>query len=201
MSIVAVDLAAKYSAACWMDADGAVIDEWDSWGKTESEFIELCVSPWRLTEVTDDDIPVVMVVEDLPHGLKHSTLMKNVYRLQGRLYERMTAYGFADEVLFLSPQAWRAHYPMLKRGQPPSAVVDVCAEIGYEPPDLTTRSKIKGGKAIARKVATDYCAAFLIGRWAVHSKVTWDSYDVPGTSRYGEQTMRKPAPSGVQDHE
>jgi hypothetical protein len=198
VSILAVDLAAKYSAACVMDDDGAVLFQFDSWQRSETAFISALIAPWRARLLGMQ----VAVIEDLPHRLPYSGLTKSVCRLQGRIYQRFTDIDASDTVLFLDPATWRSQYPALKkRGSGPEAVTDVAAELGYSAPaDLIERANgVKGGKAIARKVATDYCAAFLIGRWAIHQRRTWDSYDVPGTSRYGHQQMRKPNTEDVND--
>lgn len=180
MSILAVDLAAKYSAACHMDDSGAVLGQFDSWGRTESEFIELCASPWYLTAVVH---PAVMVVEDLPHRLPFAALVKQVCRIQGRIVEHMDVLGAADKVLFVPPAVWRRHYTGLERGTGPDAVVPVAAALGYTPPDLTGHAG-KGVKATARKVSTDYCAAYLIARWAIDTHAATGGFDAPGTSRY-----------------
>ncbi len=184
-SIVAVDLAAKYSAACRMDTGYQVIDQFDSWQISEQQFI------WRLTDMYAD--AEYMVIEDLPHGLKYSTLVKTVCRLQGRIFHAcMHESKYADEdIIFAAPAEWRKHYD-LKRGTGPEIVVPTAAEFGYTPPDLSERAKgIKGGKAIARKVATDYCSAYLIARWAQDMKGIHGTYNVVGTSRYNTEVIRK----------
>jgi hypothetical protein len=96
-------------------------------------------------------------------------------------------------VLFVPPAQWRNTYPQLrKHNQGAQAVVEVAAEFGYIPPDLTERArKEKGGKATARKVATDYCSAFLIGRWALRNKAELGTFDGAGTSRYDTALQRK----------
>lgn len=186
MRVLAVDLAAKYSATCLMDDDYTVIEQFDSWGRDEYTFVdELCV-PWMTTTPPD-----VMVIEDLPHGLKYSTLIKTVCRLQGRIYQQMSQTNSGDSILFLAPNTWRAHYEGMERGTGPEAVVPVAATFGYTPPDFTVRAKGNGGIGRARKVATDYCAAYLIARWTVDIKHEHGTYDVPGTSRYDTNVIRK----------
>jgi hypothetical protein len=180
VSVLAVDLAAKYSAACLMDEAGAVLDQFDSWGRTETQFIEMCATPWFLTH---DEPPTVMVVEDLPHRLPFAALVKQVCRIQGRLIEHMDSLGAGDKVLFVPPAQWRKTYPGLERGTGPDAVVPVAEKLGYTPPDLSARTG-KGAKATARKVTTDYCAAFLIARWAINQHQQHGTFDAAGTSRY-----------------
>lgn len=182
--ILAVDLAAKYSAACAMDDNHEVMASFDSWGKSEDEFLYDLISYWSLTEVA----PEVMVIEDLPHGLSYTGLVKDVCRLQGRIVQAM--HGNAKYLLFLAPRTWRAHYKM-KRGTGPNAVFDAAAKFGYTPPDMTVRAKGNGGAARARKVQSDYCSAYLIARWTVDMKTKHGTFDVPGTSRYGTREIRE----------
>ncbi len=177
LTIVAVDLAARYSAACWMNYSGFVLDEWDSWNRTELQFIQQTIRPFT----QDSEPPEVLIIEDLPHRLPFSALVKQVSRLQGRIVEAMDRYDMADKIVFVPPAEWRKFYPALaKRGSGPQAVVPVAEETGYAPPDVSSR----GAKTIADKVATDYCAAFLIGNWAIESFKDKGSFDLIGTSRY-----------------
>lgn len=182
MTVLAVDLAARYSAACVLADDGQVVDQWDSWGRTETAFINLLTECWYASDFFI--IPDVMVVEDLPHRLPFASLVKQVCRLQGRIVERMDSHGAADAVLFLPPAVWRKGFAGLERGTGPGAVVSVAADLGYTAPDLTARIGKAADKVIARKVATDYCAAFLIGTWARTTFAATGSYDAPATSRY-----------------
>lgn len=188
MFIVAVDLAAKYSAACLMGENLQPQDQWDSWACTEATFIA-ATAYWFHPEW--DQHPEVMVVEDLPHRLPFSGLVKTVCRIQGRLVGQMSLYDCIDRVLFVPPAEWRKTYKGLERGTGPDAVLPVAASLGYTPPDLSERAAIKGGKAIARKVATDYAAAFLIGRWAHAMYSEHGTFDVVGTSRYAKPPIRK----------
>lgn len=188
MTVLAVDLAAKYSAACLMTDDYKVLHEVDSWGISEDDFLfELC------RPFTWSPVPDVMVVEDLPHGLNYSTLIKTVCRLQGRLYAQMQSpWKNGDKVMFLSPAEWRRTYDGMGRGTGPKIVVEVAARYGYAPPaDLLSRAKGNGGKTVADKVATDYCSAYLIARWAVTTKKEHGTYDIVGTSRYHSKVIKK----------
>lgn len=177
MDIVAVDLAAKYSAAIHMSAARQPIHQWDSWQKTETEFLDTITTPWR-----SGTPPDVLIVEDLPHGVPYMTVVKDVCRLQGRIVERMNSFGHIKAIGFVQPAAWRAHFD-LKQGSGPAAVIPVAEQYGYWPPDLTDRTG-KGDRATARKVATDYAAAYLIGRWALDFFDEHGTFDAPRTSRY-----------------
>lgn len=189
-TVLAVDLAAKHSAACVMTDDYNVLTQFDSFAITEDEFIDTLVS--ALFYDFDDGAADVMVIEDLPHGLNYSTITKAVCRLQGRIVQ--AAYhreGTSDDILFLAPATWRAHYPQATRGTGPKIVVPIAAGFGYTPPDITARAKGKGGPTRARKVETDYCSAYLIARWAIDTYEEHHTFDVPGTSRYDTQQIRK----------
>ncbi len=181
MSIVAVDLAARFSAATVMDFDYGLGMQVDSWGRTESCFLDQVTAPW----ISDSEPPLALIVEDLPHGVAFMSVTKAVCRLQGRIAERMEYYGALNAVLFVPPRLWRAHYVGLERGTGPEAVTPVAAEFGYTAPDLSHRILKAGDKATARKVATDYCAAYLIARWAIDTYRTAGTFDVPTTARYG----------------
>lgn len=178
--IVAVDLAAKMSAACWMDDSYTVINQWDSWHAREGDFIETCTA---LFDVWDGSPPAALVVEDLPARVPWMGTVKDVCRLQGRIIDRMATLGELGRLVFLQPGTWRSHFIGLERGTGPEAVVPVAAELGYTPPELSQRVG-KGEKAKARKVATDYCAAYLIARWAIDFHREHGHLDAPRTSKY-----------------
>ncbi len=187
MTVLAVDLAAKYSAACLMDDTYRVLKEFDSWQMTEDAFVYRLAAFWMQA-----DPPEVMVVEELPHGLGYSGVIKTVCRLQGRIVQAMhdTIEGDWNNIVFAAPAAWRTHFG-LKRGTGVEAVFDMSARLGYQPPDLRERAKGNGGRTRAQKVASDYCSAFCIGHWAIDMKKTHGTYDVAETSRYDTKAIRK----------
>jgi hypothetical protein len=168
-----------------MDENYSVLAEFDSWGMTEDAFVHKLVSWWGQPLISP---PEVMVVEDLPHGLSYSTLVKTVCRLQGRIAQAMETS--IEDILYVAPATWRAHYEM-KRGTGPNEVFPVVERFGYKPPDLTVRAKGNGGQSKAKKVQSDYCSAYLIARWAIDTKKHAFTYDVPGTSRYATTVIRK----------
>jgi hypothetical protein len=195
--LIAVDLAAKMSASCCLNDDQnpgyyTVESAIDSWQVPENAFIQSIVYSWQGRYLGRR--PDVMAVEDLPHGVRYSTLIKDVLRLQGRIVEAMeqTARGSSSDILFIAPRAWRAHYPGLERGTGAMAVIDVAEKLGYKPEwdKIFERAKGNGGKTKADKVASDYCSAYLIGRWALDMKAKYGTYDVPGTCRYGAREIR-----------
>ncbi len=178
MRVVAVDLAAKYSAAVTVTRGGIVLSQVDSWGRDDTGFLATITAEWSF-----GNPPAALVVEDLPHGVPYMTVTKQVCRLQGRLIDRMLGYGAGHALLWAAPIAWRTHFD-LKRGSGAQAVVDTAAAHGYAPPDLSARVVGRGDKAIARKVATDYAAAYLIARWfidAYHHAA--ETFDIPGITR------------------
>lgn len=187
MTILAVDLAAKYSAACLMDDSHRVLKEFDSWDLTEDAFIYRLSSFWMRPET-----PEVMIVEDLPHGLSYSGVIKTVCRLQGRIAQAMhdTTDGDWNDIVFAAPAAWRAHHG-LKRGTGITALFETAWRYGYTPPDFTERAKGNGGRTRAQKVQSDYCSAYLIARWAIDMKKQHGTYDVAETSRYNTKAIKK----------
>lgn len=187
MSIIAVDLAAKFSAVCRMDWQGNVRDEFDSWGRDETQFVDMITAPW-----IHPDPPYALVIEDLPHAVRYMQITKNVCRLQGRIIERMNYYGAGEHVLFVPPYEWRKTYPGLETGTGAEAVVPVAGRLGYTLPDLSHRILRAGDRATAKKVATDYCAAFLIARWVLEQRAIHGSFDIPGISRHGDPIVTRP---------
>ncbi len=112
--IVAVDLAAKYSAAC-LFRDGNTQPSWqaDSWGAAESEFLTAVTGHWQPAnwwETAPITAPTALVVEDLPHRLPFANLVKRVCRIQGRIAEQMDRFGALDKLLYVAPAAWRKHF-------------------------------------------------------------------------------------------
>jgi hypothetical protein len=181
VSVVAVDLAAKFSAAVWLDEKRRVFHQCDSWQSTETYFIDTITQPWRHAVSP----PAALIVEDLHPRVPWMTVVKDVCRLQGRIVERMSSYGHREAVVFVQPDQWRMHFEGLGRGTGPDAVSPVAEAFGYTAPlDLADRAVVKGSKATARKVATDYCAAYLIGRWALDYHDEHGNFDAPRTSRY-----------------
>lgn len=186
MSIIAVDLAAKYSAFVKLDAEAELLEEYDSASVGEHEFLTYLAVNYQY------DLADQLIVEDLPHGVDYRGLVKRVCQIQGRIAERWYAMGRLHEVLYVDPATWRRKYPELrKRGSGMEAVVPVAYEHGYAPPLLRELQGPRGGKALVSKVQTDYCAAYLICRWALDTFAEHGTYDVPGTSRYGQPTMKK----------
>lgn len=190
MTVLAVDLAAKYSAACLMDDDYKVICQFDSWSNDEDVFVHK-LAMYRFGEGAGT--PDVMIVEDLPHGLTYTKLVKRVLRLQGRIVHAMHMYhaGGRGLVVFAAPAAWRSHFKGMERGTGAGAVFPVSESLGYAPPDFSERTKGQGGKSLATKIASDYCSAYLIARWAIDMHQDFGTFDVVGTSRYDTNVILK----------
>lgn len=180
--VQSVDLASRYTAtvlAEWSDTpelEPRVYYQYDSWRQPEDGYLE------RVAQDAQVGTPAVVVVEDLPHRLPFDHLVRRVCRLQGRLVEKLTVRHQRDLLLFVPPTLWQQAYTGIYR-KGPRAVVAVAAEYGYTSPVDYTEHHHED-RVIARKVGTDYCAAFLIGRWA--AKTWWEmgTFDVAGTSRY-----------------
>lgn len=190
MTILAVDLAAKHSAACLMADDYAVLEQFDSWAYDEAGFVGKLSSYWFYT---DKPVPDIMIVEDLPHGLAYTKLVKKVLRLQGRIVQALNFFVHDGEqhVVFVAPASWRSHYKGMERGTGAGAVFPVASSLGYRPPDMYQYTKGKGGRTLAAKIESDYCAAYLIAHWAVDMKKKFNTFDVVGTSRYHTDVILK----------
>lgn len=190
--LVAVDLAAKMSAACVMDDDGNVVDQFDSWGVQEDEFLFRICEPWYMgrpfattfnQQKWTDGPPAVLVIEDLPHKLPFMTLIKTVCRMQGRIQEKMDRIGYKQDVLWVPPATWQRTYGIGTAKGAAKLVQPKAEELGYTVPLDYTVYKGKD-RAAARKVNTDYCSAYLIGRWATEYFKEHGTYDAPTTQRF-----------------
>lgn len=187
MSIIAVDLAAKYSAYVHVDAFGRLLEQGDSTAG-EDDFLQRLIAEYQFGFADQ------LIVEDLPHGVEYRGLVKRVCQIQGRIVQLWAQHNSLDDVVFVAPNTWRGYFPELrKRGAGMDAVVPIAARLGYLPPGLDALAGPRGGRALINKVQTDYCAAYLIARWANHTYLQHESYDVPGTSRYGRPTIKKDA--------
>ena len=188
MKIEAVDLAARYSAAVVLGAKAETTEilwQWDSWKPTEMEFVHKICEPFSPTRIAPD----VMLIEDLPHGLKFAALVKRVCRLQGRIVEVMAQYGQRDKILFVPPALWQRHYHRQLGEKWPDAVVPVAERHSYAPPNLVEEGMKAAERTIAKKVMTDYCAAYLIANWGLEQLERHGTFDVEGTQRYTDNVM------------
>lgn len=191
-SIMAVDLAARYSAAVRINytlppypAEMRVTSSWDSWKPTEMEFVHQTCSFFNPRY--GFKVPEVMLIEDLPHGLKFAALVKRVCRLQGRIVELMEQYGHRDKILFVPPALWQRSYKRVADEKWPDAVVPVAARHGYRAPELVKEGMKAVERNTAKKVMTDYCAAYLIGYWGLDQLEKHGTFDVDGTQRYTDK--------------
>jgi hypothetical protein len=172
---MAVDLASKMSAYVVLDED--IVTQGDSWArgtKTRDEFVT------ELTLAVQDLKPAVVLVEDVPHGITRLIMVKSVIRLQGAIEY---AYGphRRSKILWVPPTTWKAHYKL--NGVDTAKLIEPKALelFGYEPPiDL---ADYKGKLTAARKVRTDYAAAFLMAKWAQKTKADTGQYEVKTTQR------------------
>lgn len=182
--IQAVDLASKLSATTLIDLEGGVLSEVHSWKgpgllSSDEEWVEEIVEPWQGSEV-----PLVLAIEDLPHSLKFQSDVKRVCRIQGRICDRLDAWGYLDRVLFVPPALWQRAYEGVWR-QGPAVVVPVAKrDFDYDPPDTGWRDLHYKDRTTAKKAQTDYCAAYLIARWLLRLHDAGEGFDVKGTSRY-----------------
>jgi hypothetical protein len=172
-----------------MAEDYTVIEQFDSFVNDERAFIHKIAMHWY----RDKQSPAALIVEDLPHGLNYTKTVKKVLRLQGRLVQAMSFYmvGGEKQIVYAAPAAWRAHYTGMERGTGAEAVFPASAGFGYEPPDFSEQTKGKGGKSLAHKIASDYCSAYLIARWAHDMHREYGTFDVAGTSRYHTDVILK----------
>lgn len=194
MRFVAVDLAAKYSAAMGVDGSNPAtpLVEWQgsSYPIGEDGFLELLTAPFVSPHLRYG-YPSDLIVEDLPHGVRYNAITKRVCQIQGRIKDRMNRLGYGDRILFLPPQVWQRYFGVsgkpelfeakaLERGYCPPTLDEIIStfKLDYEPKAPE--------KKMTRKIRTDFIAAFLIGCWAVDQYTLNGTVDANLTSRYSD---------------
>lgn len=185
--IVSVDLAAKFSALCWMSTDGTILHEDNSWKKSELEWVDSIVEPFY--DVGLQGLPIALFIEDLPHAVGYRKLVKQVCQIQGRIVQAMANVGAEDRIVFVPPQLWQMHFPGVYRGKALGAL-KAAESLGYAPPQLLTPDVHGKDRMAARKTMTDHVDAFLIAKWATHQLSTYETLDnfiknQKRVSRYG----------------
>jgi hypothetical protein len=157
-----------------MRLDGTVVEEHHSWRLTEQEWIDRIVSYFY--DPLDEECPLALVVEDIPHAVGYRKLVKRVCQLQGRIVQAMANVGVEDRIVFVPPQLWQMSFPGVYRGKAQGAL-KAAESLGYTPPQLLT-PEVKGKDRMdARKTMTDHVDAFLIGRWAVSQFEKYETLD------------------------
>lgn len=168
-SVVAIDLAAKYSAGVVINQNGKMIEQWDSLGWTHCQVVEQLLYSYM---VVLDGMPMA-VVEDLPPrwGAVTDRNTKTVLQLQGRILHEFDKAGYLSSLWFVVPSLWQREMGVYR--VTPEEAEAVAAGLGYAPPDLLLQRELERGtrgQATAIKEAdkqrTDYVAAFLLASWA-----------------------------------
>jgi hypothetical protein len=174
MRTLAVDLAARFSAAC-VTQDGEVLHEFGS----------ADLSAFGLGDATREAALAFnvdrIIIEDIPPHVKFG--VKNILRLQGLMILALGRDGhkdtdLLDKTLFVQPRPWQNHYPGVSRGAEADRIeaARVAAEkIGYAPPPLVEqylasvpegKRALKGKTDNFAKQMTDFIDARLICDWA-----------------------------------
>ncbi len=175
--VMSVDLASKMSAYTVQDPLGVLRqgDSWDRGMKTRDQFVR------ELGQVAHEFRPKVVLIEDIPHGITRLIMVKSVIRLQGRIEQYFTMIGLQRILLWVPPTLWKGHYKL--NGKDTAGLIEPKAldMYGYEPPiDL---ADYKGKLTAAKKIRTDYAAAYLIGRWGLETWEAKGTYDVGNAAR------------------
>lgn len=177
--ILSVDLAAKLSAVIQRGPGGEVLAQFDSRNKTASVF---CKQVAHLADKSD-----LIVVEDVPYGIKQQSMIKPVLRLQGGLLLYLDVLKAVERTIFMSPSVWMKPFPgiqyapkNLTKAEGDKYRIDQAAhyarEAGYEPPDLVAeyvaslpegKKPLKKDTNVLAKSMTDYVSAFLMSEFCV----------------------------------
>jgi hypothetical protein len=170
--ILAVDLAAKFSAACLMNAHGSVTTEWHSWGTSEASWVNSLVANSKFADV--------MLIEDLPFSLSISKTVRDVYRLQGRIIESMEEHMFhTRKMVFIPPKLWQDYFKPdgMKSGDKKAAKRIAEEKYGYISPELLHKGLHGVDRTHARKSMEDHVDAFLIARYMKEQSDIYGSID------------------------
>jgi hypothetical protein len=167
--ILAVDLAAKFSAMCLIDASGAVVGEEHSWGMSPAT--------WVMMISNKSHIPDVVVVEDLPYGAGQTKTVRDVYRLQGRLIVSLEYAGNESKLVWIAPKLWQDYYKPygMKAGDKKVARAIAVEKYGYNPPELLHKDLHGVDRVHARKTMEDHVDAFLIARYMLEQSQEYGS--------------------------
>jgi len=176
-SVLGIDLASRYSAAVLWDGS-RVSAQFDSVGLNPGQFVA------KVAEVAADHRVQEIVVEDIPHHVKWTGLVKKVCRLQGRILAQ-AEYA----VWFVPPAVWQRSYDGVWRAGPGGAS-EAAAKLGYQAPDFSDDPRFEPlaktpgeRRRLRKKVESDYVDAYLIARWAANQP---DLSQVPNVQRGDE---------------
>lgn len=183
---VAVDLAARFSACVVLDEFGDVAEQWDSGRMGPREVAEAIRA--TVDGQTVAGVPPLTVIEDLPHHLPASSIIKSVAQLQGRINQALTVAQL-ERTFYVPPAYWEQAMGVFRQDHDVWAAR--AAERGYTAPDLlAARGLVPGtrGQATAVKEAlkqqTDYVAAYLIAAWAQQCMATNQHWDLKIVKQY-----------------
>ena len=170
-AVMAVDLAARYSALCVVDAGGTVVYEANSKDQTSVQLINNIIFTIEIHS------PSIVLIEDVPYGISSQAMVKPVLRLQGMLIHALISGKYEDKALFVNPSTWQKTYPGVARGKKEereAAARQHALDLGYTPPSLVQNhidSLPEGAKVLKKntnplaKIETDHIDAYLMAHW------------------------------------
>lgn len=185
MTVLSVDLASKFSAACTVAESGQV--DWEANSHDHSSLGWV----YQLGKAAGQQQPDLILVEDVPYGISNQSMVKPVLRLQGMLIAELAMQNVLERTLFVNPAAWQRHYPGVARAPKglstneskkfrEEAARVAAQELGYEPPQLAEEYKLRRMAEDRRPLAkdikvfekqeTDHIDAYLMARWAYTHK-------------------------------
>lgn len=206
MIVQAVDLAARFSAACLLGPSGSVISEYGSEYTADAVVAETSevharsrffVAMVANSVLIPETCPDWVVVEDVPHQMRFDTITKAVCRLQGELISKLAVRSALDKLIFIPPALWQRHFPGVWKGGVKGAAA-AASSYGYTPPDLLEahrgiydhlhggetsqlRQKLRGN---LKKQMSDYIDAFLIAQWAQETMEKHGTLEVKSAQKY-----------------
>jgi hypothetical protein len=188
--VVAVDLAAKFSAGVLLNPDGELASQWDSLGWTHGQVARQIFDDFTFLGATyPDEVPLV-VIEDVPP--RNVPGLRGVLQLQGRILQMFDVVGqrHLESVFWVAPMMWQRPMGVWRGGT--EAAAFAASALGYKPPDLIAERGYKPGERgygklvrEAEKQQTDYVDAFLIATWARMSMERGEVWDSKQIRQYG----------------
>jgi hypothetical protein len=156
-----------------MDLNGSVTEEWHSWGLTEVEWVDSLVYQSMSADI--------LLIEDVPFSLRISKIVRDVYRLQGKIIQNSQERLLSTEgIVFIPPKLWQDYFKPdgMKSGDKKAAKRIAEEKYGYCPPELLHKDLHGVDRTHARKSMEDHIDAFLIARYMLEQFNQYGSIDL-----------------------
>ena len=171
-SLLAIDLAPRFSAAILRAESGrwySIVSPYDS---SPERFVRKVRDAWG--------VPDVLLVEDVPPGMKNTSVMKAQYQMQGRVLEAFDPYAQGPEhvpIYLIRPHTWQKAMGVsdgrksLNTKPYKEASQETAGERGWTAPFDYTEYHGKERQE-RRKSCGDSADAYLLSEWGLGTDLT-----------------------------